>query len=77
MILLALAMVVVVSIALLSLVPRKAEPHLEPEAAMRAAVEMHRVHRDLDAEWTKHELRRDADALEHRIVEVIDSDDEP
>jgi len=68
--------IAVLLLALVLLKPRKPEPPLDPESVMRAAVELHRIRRDLDVAYTKAELRRDANALEHRIVEVI-SDDEP
>jgi hypothetical protein len=69
------AAVLLLAVAMLR--SRKPEPPLDPEAAMRAAVELHRIGRQLDVDWTKAELRRDADRLEHRIVEIIDGDDEP
>lgn len=69
--------VLVLLLVVVVLRPRKPEAPLDPEAVMRAAVELHRIGRELDVNWTKAELRRDADVLEHRIVEIIDSDDEP
>ena len=56
---------------------RNPEPPLDPEDAMKAAVELHRIRRDLDVAWAKSEIRRDAGLLEHRIGEILDSDDGP
>jgi hypothetical protein len=79
MIVLALVMVIIVVVLLAHVLSQSQEsdPPLDSETAMRAAVELHRIHRDLDVEWTKRELRQDAARLEHRIVEIIDGDDEP
>lgn len=54
---------------------RNPEPPLDPEDAMKAAVELHRIRRDLDVACTKSEIRRDAGLLEHQIVEIVDSDE--
>jgi hypothetical protein len=56
---------------------RRPEPPLDPESLLQAAIELHRIGRRLDVDWTKYELRRDADRLEHRIVELTDEHDEP
>jgi hypothetical protein len=69
--------IAVVLLALTLLKPRKPEPPLDPETVMQAAVELHRIRRDLDVAYTKSEQRRDAGLLEHRIIEIIDSNDEP
>jgi hypothetical protein len=75
---LTLAVVVFIVVLVVALFrPRTPEPPLDPEAAMQAAVELHRIDRRLDVEWTKRELRRDADELEHSIEEIIGDDDEP
>lgn len=68
--------IAVILFALVLLKPRKPEPPLDPESVMQAAVELHRIRRDIEVAHTRAELRRDADVLEHRIVEII-SDDEP
>jgi hypothetical protein len=68
--------IAVLLLALTLLKPRKPVLPLDPESVMQAAVELHRIRRDLDVAYTKCELRRDAGLLEHRIVEIIDSDDE-
>lgn len=67
----------VLSIAILVLVayllwPRSPEPPLDPESAMKAAVELHRIRRDLDVAYAKTEQRRDAGLLEHRIIKILD-----
>lgn len=62
-------------LALVLLKPRKPESPLDPESVTQAAIELHRIRRDLDVAWTKSQLRRDADALEHRIIEIIGSDE--
>lgn len=56
---------------------REAAPPLDPETAMRTAVELHRIRRQLDVDWAKTELRRDADVLEDRIIRVVDGSDGP
>jgi hypothetical protein len=71
-----LAIVILVLVAYL-LRSRSPEPPLDPEATMEAAVELHRIGRDLDVAYTKSEQRRDASVVEHRIVEIIDGSDEP
>lgn len=70
----ALAFVILVLAACL-LRSRDPEP-LDPEATMKAAVELHRIRRDLDVSYTKSEQRRDASLVEHRIVEIIDGGNE-
>jgi hypothetical protein len=54
---------------------RNPEPPLDPEATMQAAVELHRIRRDLDVAYLKSEQRRDASLVEHRIIEIIDGGD--
>jgi hypothetical protein len=73
-----IALVAAVSLLAFALLrSRSSAPPLDPEAAMKAAVELHRIRRDLDTAYTKSEQRRDAGLLEHRIVEIIDGHDEP
>jgi hypothetical protein len=75
-----LVVVLTVAVVLLALAlfgSRKPEQPLDPDSVMQAAVELHRIRRDLDVAYTKSQLRRDADALEHRIVETLDRYDEP
>lgn len=67
--------IVILILVLALLWQRNPEPPLDPEAAMKAAVELHRIRRDLAVAYTKSEQRRDASLLEHRIVEIIDNDD--
>ncbi len=69
--------IAVLLLAFAQLKPRKPEPPLDPESVMKAAVELHRIRRQLDVAYAKSEQRRDAGLLEHRIVEILDSDDEP
>jgi hypothetical protein len=68
--------IAVLLLALVLLKARKPEPPLDPESVMQAAFELHRIRCDFDVAYTKAELRRDADVLARRIVEII-SDDEP
>ncbi len=69
--------IAVLLLALALLKPRKPEPPVDPESVMQAAVELHRIRRDIDVAHTKSELRRDAGLLEHRMVEILDSNDQP
>lgn len=69
----ALAVVILLPLALLKL--RKPEPSLDPESAMQASVELHRIRRQLDVAYTRSELRRDADLLERRISKILDRGD--
>jgi hypothetical protein len=73
----ALLLLLAVTVCVFVFERREAAPPLDPEAAMRASIELHRIRRRLDVDWARTELRRDADLLEHRIIEVVDSDDEP
>jgi hypothetical protein len=73
----AAASVLILVLIVVVLRARKPEPPLDPESVMHAAVELHRIGRQLDVDWTKAELRQDADRLERRIVNTIDSDDGP
>lgn len=49
---------------------------VDPEQAVKAAVELHRIRRNLDVAWTKSEQRREGAALRREIAEALDSDDE-
>jgi hypothetical protein len=49
---------------------------VDPEQAMKAAVELHRIRRNLDVAWTKSEQRREGAALRREIAEALDRDDE-
>jgi len=49
---------------------------IDPEQAVKAAVELHRIRRNLDVAWTKSEQRREGAALRREIAEALDRDDE-
>ena len=49
---------------------------IDPEAEMRAAVELHRIRRNLDASWTKTQQRQDGEALRREIRAALDESDE-
>jgi hypothetical protein len=46
----------------------------DPEAAMRAAVELHAIHRRIDVALTKSEQKREASRLRREIAEALDDD---
>jgi hypothetical protein len=46
-------------------------PPVDPEQAVKAAVELHRIRRRLDAAWTKSEQRRDSARLRWDIAEAL------
>jgi hypothetical protein len=45
---------------------------LDPEAEAEAAVELHRIRRNLDVSFTKTEQRRGAEQVQRRIAEALD-----
>ena len=47
------------------------------KAAMQAAVELHRVRRQLDVAYIKTEQRRDTSRLHREIGRVLESDERP
>ena len=49
---------------------------VDPEQAMKAAAELHRIRRNLDASWTKTEQRREGAALRRDIAEVLKGEDD-
>lgn len=49
--------------------------HVDPEQAMKAAVELHRIRRNLDAAWIKSEQKREGAALRREIAEALDEED--
>lgn len=55
--------------------PVKKPETVSPEAAMQAAVELHRIRRRLDVAHIKTEQRRDSSRLRREIGEVLDGDD--
>jgi hypothetical protein len=54
---------------------RTSEPdrptEIDPEQAMKAAVELHRIRRNLDVAWMRSEQRRETAALRREIGEVM------
>lgn len=49
---------------------------VDPEQAMKAAVELHRIRRNLDAAWIKSEQRREGAALRRDIAEAFEDEDD-
>lgn len=49
---------------------------VDPEQAMKAAVELHRIRRGLDASWTKQQQRNDGAALRREIAEALKPEDD-
>jgi len=45
----------------------------DPEAATRAAIELHRIHRRIDVEMTKQEQRQAATQARREIAEALES----
>ena len=50
-------------------------PPTDPEAEMRAAVELHRIRRDLETRWTKTEQRQEAERVRRQIANALDEAD--
>lgn len=46
-------------------------PPVDPEQAVKAAVELHRIRRNLDVAWTKSEQRREGARLRREIAEAL------
>lgn len=46
-------------------------PEVDPEQAMKAAIELHRIRRNLDVAWTKTEQRREGAALRREIAKTL------
>jgi hypothetical protein len=57
--------------------PRRLSPPPNPEHVMKAAVELHRIRRRLDASDLKHRQRRDAAELKREIGEALEGDEGP
>ena len=51
-------------------------PPADPEAELRAAVELHGIRRRLEASWLKTQQRQDAQALRRHISEALAEDDD-
>jgi hypothetical protein len=47
-------------------------PDLDPKAAAKAAIELHRIRRNLDVAMTRSEIRRDAARLRREAKEALD-----
>jgi hypothetical protein len=56
--------------------PNVSEP-VDPEQALKAALTLHRIRRNLDTAWTKQEQRRDGTRLRREIAEVLGDDERP
>ena len=72
--LLTLAAVVLIGLALLK--RRPSEPNVEEfdaEEITRAAIALHKIGKNFDAAWVKHELRRDSAQLRRELAEEMDS----
>lgn len=71
------AIVFVVAIAgvvgyLVAISSEPEQPPIDPEAELKAAVELHRIRRNLDASWTKTQQRQDAEQLRRQIRDELD-----
>jgi hypothetical protein len=71
--------VVVLALCLLAVLFRRPEPSppIDPEALTRAAIELHRIRRQLDAAHLKTEQRQDMARLRREIRRALDGDDRP
>jgi hypothetical protein len=70
-----LIVVVLLLVLLLAVVvfkPRRPEAPVDPEQAMQAAVELHRIGRQLDVAYTKSEQRRNSSRLRREIGDALD-----
>lgn len=48
----------------------------DPEQTVKAAIELHRIRRNLDAAWIKSEQRREGAALRRDITEALEYEDD-
>jgi hypothetical protein len=56
--------------------PDQSAGRVDPEAEVKAAVELHRIRRRLDGEAVRHDQRRDASSLRREIHGVLHDDAE-
>jgi hypothetical protein len=54
--------------------PRQETPPPDPEREMQAAVELHRIRRNLDVAWAKSEQRRAGAVLRRDIKEALEDE---
>jgi hypothetical protein len=67
-----LVLVIGTLVAAIALKERRPPEPIDPEQAVRAAVELHAIRRRLDTAWTKSEQRRDSARLRREIAEALD-----
>lgn len=48
-----------------------AAPDVDPEQAVKAAIELHRIRSNFDVSWIKSQQRREAARLRREIAEVL------
>lgn len=74
-----MAVAVVVAAVLGYLVWKRSEPcgtpDVDPENAVRAALELHKIRSRLDASLIKTEQRQDAARLRRQLAEILTDDD--
>ena len=65
--------------AALLLLPRNSEqlPQVDPEEAVKAAIELHAIRRRLDVAWTQAELRSNAAWVRRRLASELETPPPP
>lgn len=53
------------------------QPDVDPEQAIKAAIELHRIRTRLDVAWTKTEQRQGSARLRREIAEAMKDDGSP
>jgi hypothetical protein len=55
--------------------PSGPESSVDPEQAVKAAVELHHIRSNFDVSWIKSQQRRDGVALRREIAEIMKAED--
>jgi hypothetical protein len=80
MILLLIVLLLIVAFLVGYLARQSSEPpmpsDIDPEQEMRAAMELHRIRRNLDVAWTRSEQRREGAALRREIRRALEDDEQ-
>ncbi|HEX7244413.1 MAG TPA: hypothetical protein VF245_02470 [Solirubrobacterales bacterium] len=79
-ILLVIVLLLIVTFLVGYLASRSGEPNMsspvDPEQEMKAAVELHRIRRNLDVAWARSEQRRAGAALRRNIRKALEDEEQ-
>jgi len=76
LVLAALLLALVLAVNLKRPSPSASSEDVDPEQAMKAAVELHRIRRRFDVSWTRSQQRREAARVRREIAEAFEGGDE-